>query len=163
MAVKDGLPSTDFSRMNREYIKEVAEGSAGSVLPDIAAADEGKFLGVVSGEAAWAEGGGGVENFVVTYTFDEDDEVVADKTYAQIFAAYTAGNIISARLVDSNVTFLILSSFMDLGQDEYQFVFQQNPSLVSGNSSLTINAEYIVHKNDNTIEEEYIQADVATL
>lgn len=27
--VKDGLPSTDFSRMNREYIKAVAENAAG--------------------------------------------------------------------------------------------------------------------------------------
>ena len=26
MAVKDGLPATDFSRMNREYIRNVAEG-----------------------------------------------------------------------------------------------------------------------------------------
>ena len=29
MAVKDGLPSTDFSRMNREYIKAVADEAAG--------------------------------------------------------------------------------------------------------------------------------------
>lgn len=29
MAVKDGLPSTDFSRMNREYIKELIEESGG--------------------------------------------------------------------------------------------------------------------------------------
>lgn len=55
MAVKDGLPATDFSRMNREYIKAVAEGgSGGGGLPEITEADEGKFLGVVSGEAAWA-------------------------------------------------------------------------------------------------------------
>ena len=27
--VKDGLPATDFSRMNREYIKAVAENAAG--------------------------------------------------------------------------------------------------------------------------------------
>ena len=27
MAVKDGLPATDFSRMNREYIRNVAEGN----------------------------------------------------------------------------------------------------------------------------------------
>ena len=29
MAVKDGLPSTDFSRQNREYIKELIEESGG--------------------------------------------------------------------------------------------------------------------------------------
>ena len=26
MAVKDGLPATDFSKMNRDYIRNVAEG-----------------------------------------------------------------------------------------------------------------------------------------
>ena len=56
MAVKDGLPSTDFSRMNREYIKAVAEsGSEGGGLPEITEADEGKVLGVENSEAAWVE------------------------------------------------------------------------------------------------------------
>ena len=35
MAVKDGLPSTDFSRMNREYIKAVAEGGSGGGVPAV--------------------------------------------------------------------------------------------------------------------------------
>lgn len=34
MAVKDGLPSTDFSRMNREYIKAVAEGGSSDPYPN---------------------------------------------------------------------------------------------------------------------------------
>lgn len=64
MAVKDGLPSTDFSRMNREWVKSVAtEGGVG--LPSVTEADNGKILGVVNG--AWgamdAGGGGGSSDF----------------------------------------------------------------------------------------------------
>lgn len=51
MAVKDGLPSTDFSRMNREYIKAVAGEGGGPGLPAVTEADNGKILGVVNG--AW--------------------------------------------------------------------------------------------------------------
>lgn len=62
MAVKDGLPSTDFSRMNREWVKAVADGGSGGVgLPAVTAVDNGKILGVVNGEwgAMDAPGGGG--------------------------------------------------------------------------------------------------------
>lgn len=94
MAVKDGLPSTDFSRMNREYIKKVAEGSAGSVLPEIAAADEGKFLGVVSGEAAWAEAGGGGGNANILFLTEDYDTHALSETYATIKSAMEAGTIV---------------------------------------------------------------------
>lgn len=192
MAIPDGKPATDFSAMNREWVRAVAAEAGG--LPEVSGSDNGKVLTVVSGDweaatpaasgipapanpsdgdvltydsdtSAWvaAAPSGGGENFVVTYEFGEGDAVIADKTYTQILAAYTGGKIISARLVDTDVIFLVLSSFNDLGQDEYQFVFQQNPSLVTGAGEITINAEYIVHKSDDTITEEYIQASVATL
>lgn len=55
MAVKDGLPATDLSRMNREYIKAVAaeSGGGGSGLPEVSGADNGDVLTVVEG--AWAK------------------------------------------------------------------------------------------------------------
>lgn len=104
MAVKDGLPATDFSRMNREWVKAVAEGgSGGGGLPEITEADEGKFLGVVSGEAAWATAGGGSSPFeIVTISnlvVDESDSTVyigtADKTAIQLIEAYQAGKILA--------------------------------------------------------------------
>ena len=83
MAVKDGLPSTDFSRMNREYIKAVAGEGGGTGLPAVTEADNGKILGVVNG--AWGAmdaGGGGGGGFLdlltatiaLTYTFPDGAE-----------------------------------------------------------------------------------------
>ena len=64
MAVKDGLPATDFSRMNREWVKAVADGgSAGSGLPPVTEADNGKILGVVNGAWGAMDAGGGNSDF----------------------------------------------------------------------------------------------------
>lgn len=156
MAVKDGLPSTDFSRMNREYIKAVAEGSAGSVLPEIAAADEGKFLGVVSGEAAWATAGGGAEKFVITYEYGEGDAVVADKTYAEILSAYTTGKEISAVLFDSpSYTYLYLEMVL-ANETNGVFKFRDIPSMATDNSDtptkIYISQEEIDHGVTDSVE-----------
>ena len=78
MAVKDGLPATDFSRMNREYIKAVVEEAGGG-------------------------GGGGSSPFeIVTINnlvVNESDSTfyigTADKTAIQLIAAYNAGKILA--------------------------------------------------------------------
>lgn len=102
MAVKDGLPATDFSRMNREWVKAVAEGgSGGGGLPEITEADEGKVLTVESGEAAWATagGGGGGGVFLITNT-----EGTLNKTGQQIADAFTGGSmciIVTQQTIDA--------------------------------------------------------------
>ena len=70
MAVKDGLPATDFSRMNREYIKAVAEGGSGG-------------------------GGGGGSLYVININ---NTTHTLDKTFAEIYAAFLAGNILVTKL-----------------------------------------------------------------
>lgn len=106
MAVKDGLPSTDFSRQNREYIKELIEesGGGGGGLPEITEADEGKFLGVVSGEAAWATagGGGGGSNIMVVNMTASELAFTLDKTFAEIEAAAGANVYCYVKFVDSD-------------------------------------------------------------
>ena len=58
MAIPDGKPATDFSAMNREWVRAVAAEAGG--LPSVSGDDNGKVLTVVSGEweAATASGGG---------------------------------------------------------------------------------------------------------
>lgn len=64
MSVKDGLPATDFSRMNREYIRNVAEGE--TVKDGLPATDFSRmnreYIKAVVEEAAGGGGGGGDES-----------------------------------------------------------------------------------------------------
>ena len=51
MAIPDGKPATDFSAMNREWVRAVAEEAAeAGGLPEVSGSDNGKVLTVVSGE-----------------------------------------------------------------------------------------------------------------
>lgn len=89
MSVKDGLPSTDFSRMNREWVKAVAGGGSGGVgLPAVTEADNGKILGVVNGEwgAMDAGGGGGNSDFT-----EKTISLVATNTDEQHYTYFTYG------------------------------------------------------------------------
>lgn len=52
MAIPDGKPATDFSAMNREWVRAVAEEAGESALPSVSGSDNGKVLTVVTGE--WA-------------------------------------------------------------------------------------------------------------
>lgn len=81
------------------------KASGGETLPDYTAADNGKFLGVVEGEAAWAEING---PFVVEMTADEQTGVyTSTTTYGEAYSAIQAGKTV-ALLIDgvyANVIF----------------------------------------------------------
>ena len=128
MAVKDGLPATDFSRMNREYIKAVAEGgSGGGGLPEITEADEGKFLGVVSGEAAWATAGGGGGGTAVECTVTEEE------TYDEYEIQMPAGELLTACM---NGPVII---YIQAGENKYAItILRASYSAIQGGYKFTV-------------------------
>lgn len=70
-------------------------------LPGVSSADAGKVLRVsAAGEWEAADGDGDSKPFVVTVTYGDDDTLTADKTHAEIVAAYAAGAQINAKIVN---------------------------------------------------------------
>lgn len=84
-----GIPKTDL-----------ASAVQTSLVPSSLSSDAGKVLTVSSsGDAVWAEatssGSSGAEVFFVTFSIVENSgEIIKDKTYAEIIAAYEAGKIV---------------------------------------------------------------------
>ena len=180
--------------MNREWVRAVAAEAGG--LPSVSGDDNGKVLTVVSGEweAATASGGGipapasssdgdvltyssaddewvaaapsGVEKFVITYEFGEGNALVANKTYAQILAAYTAGKEISAVLFDTNYEYLYLSDVIP-GETDGRFVFNGLPRMALNDpdtpTALDVTQESITHGITSSVEsitEDYINVTI---
>lgn len=70
-------------------------------LPGVSSADAGKVLRVsAAGEWEAADGDGDSKPFVVTVTYGDDDTLTADKTHAEIVAAYAAGAQINAKIIN---------------------------------------------------------------
>ncbi len=89
MAVKDGLPSTDFSRMNREYIKAIVEGARGGSIPTPENPSDGDVLTYSSTDSAWVAAAPDV-GLVVNVAFTESTATL-DKTWKEISDATNAG------------------------------------------------------------------------
>lgn len=171
MAIPDGKPATDFSAMNREWVRAVAAeaassgGGGGSDLPEVTSDDNGDVLTVVEG--AWAKAApSGAEKFVITYEFGEGNALVANKTYAQILAAYTAGKEISAVLFDTNYEYLYLSDVIP-GETDGRFVFNGLPRMALDDpdtpTALDVTQESITHGITSSVEsitEDYINVTI---
>lgn len=63
MAVKDGLPATDFSKMNRDYIRNVAEGE--TVKDGLPATDFSRMNREYIKAVVEESGGGGSSDFSI--------------------------------------------------------------------------------------------------
>lgn len=92
MAVKDGLPATDFSRQNREWVKAVAGGGSGGGIPAPANPSDGDVLTYSSADDEWVAaapgGGGGSLGIQITAIPDDpDDNLILDKTWNEIKSA----------------------------------------------------------------------------
>ena len=88
MAVKDGLPATDFSKMNRDYIRNVAEGE--TVKDGLPATDFSRmnreYIKAVVEESGGGGGGGGDEmtlpapKMTLTITSQDYEDIVYIET-----------------------------------------------------------------------------------
>ena len=98
MAIPDGKPATDFSAMNREWVRAVAAeaaSSGGGGIPAPENPSDGDVLTYSSSDDEWiaAAPSGGV--VCIPLTIDELNNVmVLGATYAEIEALMTAGTFL---------------------------------------------------------------------
>lgn len=90
MAVKDGLPATDFSRQNREWVRNVAEGES---VPDGLPATDFSRMNREWVKAVAAGGGGGGGITVEPLTVTENDTYTAPegKAYSPVTVNVSGG------------------------------------------------------------------------
>ena len=96
MAIPDGKPATDFSAMNREWVRAVAAEAAeagGSGIPAPENPSDGDVLTYDSATSSWiaeAPSGGGGGFYVIN---QNTTTKVLDKTFIDIYNAFTSGYI----------------------------------------------------------------------
>lgn len=107
MAVKDGLPATDFSRMNRDYIRNVAEGE--TVKDGLPATDFSRmnreYIKAVVEEA----GGGGGSITVEELNVTENDTYTAPegKAYSPVIVNVSGGGGGEATIENIELTHIL--------------------------------------------------------
>ena len=112
MAIPDGKPATDFSAMNREWVRAVAEEAAGSGggIPAPENPSDGDVLTYDSTDDEWvaaAPGGGESDILVVTITEEEsgDDYIYTfSPSIDDIVAAKDAGKLVMGMYIGGQAT-----------------------------------------------------------
>lgn len=108
-------------------------------LPGVSSADAGKVLRVsAAGEWEAADGDGDSKPFVVTVTCGDDDTLTADKTHAEIVAAYAKGAQINAKIV--NYPGVIVPSILPLYVNISDEMFMFSGSGVLDGSAMAMTA-----------------------
>ena len=131
MAIPDGKPATDFSAMNREWVRAVAEEAGADVLPSVSGSNNGQVLTVVSGEwaaanppasgipapaspsngdvltydstgSAWVAAAPGGGGANILFLTEDDDTGELSETYATIESALEAGTIVIIKFIKEN-------------------------------------------------------------
>ena len=155
MAIPDGKPATDFSAMNREWVRAVAAeaaegGGGGGGLPPVTAADNGKILGVVNG--AWGAmdaGGGGIPAPAITATF-----VISDYSDVALLETYIVEEIegsyqqITLTEVTQETT-VITGLVFPIGYSDYSIHWAFTPSCSDENDPYNVSVSDTVNCVDD--------------
>ena len=125
MAIPDGKPATDFSAMNREWVRAVAAeaaSSGGGGIPAPENPSDGDVLTYDSTTSSWVaeapSGGGGVLCIHLTYG---ESTTTMDKTYAEILAAYQAGYFVFVLDVEGNNYYSMLVTGIGPTEDVHDY------------------------------------------
>jgi hypothetical protein len=118
------------------------KASGGETLPDYTAADNGKFLGVVEGEAAWAEAGGGSSALIVEMTQGETEGTfVSTITFGDVISAMQDGKTVVCKLQGFGVANIISAFEMD-GNIECLFAADSDNLMASGTATETFGISF---------------------
>lgn len=151
MAVKDGLPATDLSRMNREYVKNLADGET---VPDGLPATDLSRMNREWIKAVVAEGGGGGGDITVealsvtennTYTAPEG------KAYSPVTVNVPAGAkvVASGTLTGSNSYDFELNVGEEMAsQDFFVDIYAADESEFPYNSNYSMATWCYLHSNE---------------
>lgn len=148
MAVKEGLPATDFSRMNREYIRNVAEGE--TVKDGLPATDFSRMNREYI-KAVVEEAGGGITVEELNVTENDTYTAPEGKAYSPVIVNVSGGGG-GSDLTTVKVTFVNQSaSFAIAVSGAIQYESDTYPTTISStdvNAGDTVVLTAIAYKGE---------------